>query len=175
MSENDIQLLYDASTIGEKVTDLGGRLARSLATADPLIVSIAGGSVVFLADLIRAIEQPIRFEFIQVQYSLAAHEEGMLEIHFPISVDVAGQSVVIVKDVIATGVIENYLSSQFLQRGAREVRFAALLDLPEERRTEFEADYRLFTPKRAGTFVGYGLKYRGRYGNLAYIGRLADE
>ncbi len=175
MSENEIQLLYDAQTIGEKVATLGDRLARGLGAADPLVVSIVGGSVVFLADLIRAIELPVRFEFIQVQYSMAAHDEGTLEIHFPISVDVAGQSLVIVKDVIATGVIENYLSSQFLQRGAREVRFAALLDLPEERRTEFEADYRLFTPKRSGTFVGYGLKYRGRYGNLAYIGRLADE
>ena len=71
--------------------------------------------------------------------------------------------------------IETYLRNQFLQRRARNVIVAALLDLPEERRTDLKVDYRLFTPKKAGLFVGYGLKTAGRYGNLPYVGRLAEH
>ena len=76
------------------------------------------------------------------------------------------------KDVVATGVIENYLMNQLLSRGARQVRFVALIDLPEERRADFHADYRVFTPRRPGVFVGYGLKSNGMFGNLPHLARL---
>ncbi len=174
MTEPEIKLLYDADTIHGKVMELGQRLEADHARADPLLISIVGGSVVFLADLVRAISEPVRFEFVQVQYSASDRHGDVMEIHYPISLDLADQSLVIVKDVVTTGVIETYLNSQFLDRGARQVRFAALIDVPEERRTEFAVDYRLFMPKKTGIFVGYGLKTRGRYGNLPYIGRLSE-
>ena len=175
MSEPEIQLLYDEQTIQNKVNAAGRQLETDLADEDPLLISVVGGSVVFLADLVRAIQRPIRYEFIQVQYSFAAGEEKVMEIHYPISMDVADQTLVLVKDVVTTGVIETYLRNQFLQRKAKRVAIAALLDLPEERRTELTVDYRLFTPKKAGLFVGYGLKTGGRYGNLPYVGRLAEH
>ena len=122
-----------------------------------------------------AIQKPIRYEFIQVQYSSGAVDDQVMEIHYPISMDVTDQTLVLVKDVVTTGVIETYLRNQFLQRRTRNVIVAALLDLPEERRTDLKVDYRLFTPKKAGLFVGYGLKTAGRYGNLPYVGRLAEQ
>jgi hypoxanthine phosphoribosyltransferase len=166
----DIRQLFDATTIQEKVTELGRRLGNDLGGADPWIISIVGGSVLFLADLIRAIEQPVRFDFIQVQYSVSASDGDLLEIHYPISLNVEKQNLVILKDVVVSGVIENYLSSQFRQRGARQVQFAGLIDIPDQRKTDFQPDYSLFTTERQGTFVGYGLKHQGRFGNLPFIG-----
>jgi hypoxanthine phosphoribosyltransferase len=93
-------------------------------------------------------------------------------LHYPIPVEIAGRRVVVLKDVVSSGVTELYLGEQLRQHGAREVRFAALVDLPDERKTAFTVDYRAFSTWRTGTLVGYGLKHQGRYGNLPYIGRL---
>lgn len=175
MNESDIQMLYDGETIQNQVNSIGRQLEADLGAEDPLLISVIGGSVIFLADLIRSIQRPIRYEFIQVQYSAGAVDDQVMEIHYPISMDVSDQTLILVKDVVTTGVIETYLRHQFLQRQARKVIVAALLDLPEERRTDLRVDYRLFTPKKAGLFVGYGLKTGGRYGNLPYVGRLSEQ
>jgi len=172
MKDPQIQVLYDAATIDGKVAALGRQLQADFADSDPILLSILGGSVVFLADLLRAIQKPFRYETVQVQYTPTGGENDVLEIHFPIPMSVNDQSLIILKDVVATGVTETYLATQFQDLGARQVRFVALIDLPEERKSDLEVDYRLFTPKRAGTFLGYGLRVDGRYGNLPYIGRL---
>jgi hypoxanthine phosphoribosyltransferase len=169
-----IRPLYDADTIGGKVASLGKHLASDLGAVDPWVISIVGGSVLFLADLIRALPEPVRFDFVQVQYSPGPHEDQPLDIHYPIPLDVTEQSLVVIKDVVVSGVIENYLAAQFIQHGAASVHFAALIDVPTQRTTEFRPDYRLFEAERHGIFVGYGLKYQGRFGSLPYIG-LLDE
>lgn len=174
-TEQTIEPLFQADEIEREVRDLGRRLADDLASDDPLFLSLLGGSVIFLADLVRAYQPSVRFEFVQVGYR---HPEvsaaDLLEIQYPIPIDVTDQSLVVVKDVISTGVTETYLSAQFLQKGARSVRFAALIDLPDERRTDLDVVYRAFTMDHAGPLVGYGLKFHGRHGNLPYIGRLTD-
>ena len=175
MTEPQIQILYDAATIEKNVAALGQRLQADFSGQDPIMVSILGGSVVFLADLLRAIQRPIRYETVTVEYSPATGNDSLLEIDFPISLSVKDQPLIVLKDVIATGVTEAYLISQFQELGASDIRFVALLDLPEQRRSEFAVDYQLFTPKRPGTFVGYGLKIEGRYGNLPYLGRLVGD
>jgi hypoxanthine phosphoribosyltransferase len=170
----EIEPLYDSDTIQQKVAELGNRIEADLGAADPWIISIVGGSVLFLADLIRALTQPVRFDFVQVQYSASAHDGDLLEIQYPISLDVRDQNLVILKDVVVSGVIETYLASQFRDRGASRVVFAALIDVPDQRTTDFQPDYSLFRAERRGVFVGYGLKHRGRFGNLPYLGQLAD-
>lgn len=175
MSEIEIKTLYEADTIEEKVRELGQRIERDHPDPEPLFISIVGGSVVFLADLIRAVSRPVRYETVQVVYSASGQKGDLLEIQYPISLAVTGQPVVIVKDVVSTGVPESYLINQLQQRDASEVRIAALIDLPEERRVDVVADYSVFTPKRVGVFVGYGLKYEGRYGNLPFLGRIATD
>ncbi|MCP4202827.1 MAG: hypothetical protein GY769_12945 [bacterium] len=172
MSEGRLQVLYDEGTIATNVRDLGRRLEADHAGSTPVLISIVGGSVVFLADLLRAIEQPVRYEAVQVRYKMSAGQDEVVDIDFPLSLDVTGQSLVVLKDVVATGVIENYLMSQFVGLGARQVRFVALIDLPEERKSDFHVDYRVFTPRRPGIFVGYGLKRDGMFGNLPYLARL---
>jgi hypoxanthine phosphoribosyltransferase len=94
------------------------------------------------------------------------------EIRYPLPLDVAGQSVLVLKDVVASGVTEPYLEQQLRDHGARDVRFAALIDIPDERKTGFEVCYAAFRTGRQGVLVGYGLKQDARYGNLPYVGRL---
>lgn len=168
----EVETIYAADEIEREVLDLGRRLRADLGGEDPLFLSLLGGSVIFLADLVRAYDEPVRYEFVQVGYrhrEVAATEE--MAIHYPIPVDLAGQRLLVIKDVVTTGVTETYLAEQFLQKGAARVDFVALIDLPAERRTELELDYRVFSLERSGRLVGYGLKHEGRFGNLPFIGR----
>lgn len=174
-----IETLFDAATVRDSVTALGRKISSELGGEDPLLIALLGGSVIFLADLVRSIERPVRYEFIDVGYQVdpALDEESdeVLRIQYPIPIEIAGQSVLVLKDVVASGVTEPYLEQQLRDHGAARVRFAALIDLPDERKTAFDLQYSALTTHRHGVLVGYGLKSRGLYGNLPYVGRLADE
>ncbi len=174
MSPARVEPLYGAETVQERVRALARRLQEEIGGEDPLVVSLLGGSVIFFADLLRAVESPLRFEFVHVEYGHRQGAEEMLDIQYLVPLDVAGESLLLIKDVVSTGVIESYLASQLRERGARAVRFAALIDLPSERKTGFTLDYGVFTEERQGPFVGYGLKHEGRHGNLPYLGRLVE-
>ncbi len=175
MSESQpaIEPLFQADEIERAVLDLGHRLHQELGDGDPLFLGLLGGSVIFLADLVRAYESPARFELVHVAYhqpEVAAAE--LLAIQYPIPVDLVDQDVLVIKDVVKSGVTETYLEEQLRQKGARRVRFVTLIDMPDERKTELEIDHRVFSLRDDGPLVGYGLKHQGRYGNLPYIGRL---
>ncbi len=193
-----IEPLFEAAALSASVADLAQKLTADFAPpgdaqetdTEPLLLAILGGSLIFLADLVRAVDRPVRYELIQVGYSegdrvetpdapenpetpeALESPETVQNIHYPIPVEISGRSVVVLKDVVASGVIELYLAEKLRQHGAREVRFAALIDMPDERKTDFAVDYSAFTTRRNGILVGYGLKHEGRYGNLPYIGRL---
>jgi hypoxanthine phosphoribosyltransferase len=174
---SNIEPLFDADTVRESVSALGRKISDDLGAEDPLLIALLGGSVIFLADLVRAIGQPVRYELIDVRQGEAGDGNGaeVVQIHYPIPLDIAGQSVLVVKDVVSSGVTEPYLEQQLRDHGARSVRFAALIDMPDERKTEFELHYRALTTERqGGLLVGYGLKHAGRYGNLPSVGRLSE-
>jgi hypoxanthine phosphoribosyltransferase len=172
--EPNIDPLFDADTVRASVQDLGRRIGEELSGEDPLLIALLGGSVIFLADLVRAIARPVRFEFIQVGSGEDA-EPGVLQIRYPLPLDVAGQSVLVLKDVVTSGVTEPYLEQQLRDHGAIEVRFAALIDIPDERKTDFQVRYAAFRTGRQGLLVGYGLKHDGLYGNLPYVGRIREN
>lgn len=166
-----LEPLFGADAVRSGVLDLGRRIREEIGDEDPLLVALLGGSVIFLADLVRAIEVPVRFELVHISTGEAAGA-GVMQIQYPIPVDIAGQSVVVVKDVVASGITEPYLEQKLRDNGARAVRFAALIDIPDDRKTEFEVSYSVFSTPRQGVLVGYGLKHAGRYGNLPYVARL---
>jgi hypoxanthine phosphoribosyltransferase len=170
MIEIRIEPLFSAEEIAQRIRELGRRLDREL-PADPVIVSLLGGSVIFLADLLRAIERPVRYELVHVETSGGG--DAPLALHYPIPFEVRGENVLLLKDVVTSGVTETYLMEQLRDQGAREVRLAALVDMPGERKTDLEVAYGALTAKRPGRLVGYGLKHQGQHGNLPYIGRLA--
>lgn len=174
MSEAMVKEIISATELARRVTELGRELSEGFADSDPIFLGLLSGAEIFLADLVRAVGRPWRFEFVRVSYG---HGEtggaDLLSIHFPIPVDVRDQHVVIVKDVVASGVTESYLASQLRERGAASVAFVALVDLVGERTTPFIPDYRAFTLQRAGRLVGYGLKgAAGRLGNLPFLGEV---
>ena len=173
-----IETLFDAETVRDSVAALGRKIDGELGDEDPLLIALLGGSVIFLADLVRAFPRPVRFEFIDVAYHVdpAADEteDEVLRIQYPIPIEIAGQSVLVLKDVVSSGVTEPYLEQQLRDHGAREVRFAALIDMPDERKTAFNLHYSALTTHRKGLLVGYGLKHEGRFGNLPYVGRLGE-
>jgi len=168
------EVLFNADVVREGVLALGRRIDAELGDEDPLLVALLGGSVIFLADLVRAIARPIRFELIHVATGESA-DSGVLQIQYPIPVEIAGQSVVVIKDVVASGITEPYLEQQLRDHGARTVRFAALIDIPDDRKTGFEVSYSVFTIPRQGILVGYGLKHDGRHGNLPHVARLVGD
>lgn len=172
MSPDSIETLFDADAVRTHVQELGRRIGDELAGQDPLLIALLGGSVIFLADLVRAIERPVRYEFIQVGSDEGTAEPGVVQIRYPLPLDLAGQSVLVLKDVVTSGVTEPYLEQQLRDHGASEVRFAALIDIPDERKTDFEVRYAAFRTGRQGLLVGYGLKHDGLHGNLPYIGRI---
>lgn len=174
-----IEPLFEAQAIGASVAELGRRVGAELGDEDPVVLAVLGESVIFFADLVRAIRRFVRFEMIHVEYSQssAGAEAGrtpVLEIEYPMPIEIAGQTVVLVKDVVESGIIESYLDQQLRDRGARAVKFVALIDMPAERKTSLQVDYHAFQTSRQGPLVGYGLKHGGRYGNLPYIGRLIE-
>lgn len=169
----EIKELFDARTLSNRVQDIGRQLQREVASSDPLILSVLGGSVVFLSDLVRAIRDPLRFEFIHVERS-GGGSDPTIQLHYPVPIDVRDQHLLVVKDVVGSAVIETYLRNQFLGMGARRVQIVALIDLPKERTVHFQVDYSVFTTQRATRLVGYGMKLDGRYGGLPYVGYLTD-
>lgn len=171
---DNLEPLFDADSVRAQVRELGRKIGQETDGQDPLLIALLGGSVIFLADLVRAIERPVRFEFIQVGLDPAgdAVEPGVIQIRYPLPLDLAGQSVLVLKDVVTSGVTEPYLEQQLRDHGARDVRFAALIDIPDERKTDFQVGYAAFRTGRQGLLVGYGLKHDGLYGNLPYIARI---
>lgn len=174
MTTPTIPTLIAPEAIARRVRELGAEIAAAIQDDDPLFLGLLSGAEIFCADLVRAIDRPLRFEFIRVEVSSAREREATAtDIHFPIPVDVREQHVVVVKDVASTGVTESWLGSQLRQMGAKSVRFAVLVDLAEERRTDFATDFHAFSLRRTGRLAGYGMKTEGRLGNLPYIGQLA--
>jgi len=173
-----VESMFDAEAVRTAVTALGARIEAEIGDRDPLLLALLGGSVIFFADLVRALSRPVRFEFVDVGYHLDATVGPgggeVLSIRYPVPVPLEGQTVLVLKDVVSSAVTEPYLEQQLRDRGAREVRFAALVDIPDARKTEFRLHYSALTAVGGGVLVGYGLKHQGRYGNLPYLGRLAE-
>src|SRR4029077_4553293 len=133
-----------------------------------VLLSILKGAALFTADLARQVRTPAALEYISVR---RAEGDEILQIDFATQFDLAGKAVVLLKDVVNTGVIETYLSDQLRGSGVESVRIAAIVDKPHERKTDLAVDYPLFTSE-GGTFVGYGMEYHGRWGHLPYVGEI---
>lgn len=155
--------------IERRVGELGGQIRRDAGDADIVLIGILKGSAVFLADLLRSIAGPVRYEFIDVVRDEADTGPAALEIDFFTHFDMRGRNIYLLKDVVTTGVIENYLLTQFRTKEPRTLKLVALLDRKDLRTVKLDVDYRGFEAT-SGIYVGYGLEHGGRYGNLPYIG-----
>ena len=166
------EILLTGDEIAARVADLGAQLAADYAGRTPVLVSVLKGSIVFLADLIRAIDVPLNVDLMEVSsYGSATESSGQVRILKDLSSSIEGRDVVVVEDIIDTGLTLNYLLRYLAERHPASVRVCCLLDKPARRLAEIEIDYRGFTiPDRF--VIGYGLDYDERYRNLPYVGVL---
>jgi hypoxanthine phosphoribosyltransferase len=165
-----IDVLYDAETIQRRVGELGAQIARDLAGRAPIFVGILKGSVPFFADLVRAVDLPVQCEFMGISsYGDDTESSGVVQITYDLTKSVEGHDVVIVEDIVDTGLSMRYLLASMATRRPRSVRVCTLLEKPDNARVKIPLDYVGF--RIPNEFViGYGLDYAGKYRNLPFIG-----
>jgi hypoxanthine phosphoribosyltransferase len=166
------EILLTGEQIADRVAELGAQLAADYAGRDPVLVSVLKGSIVFLADLIRAMETSVSLDLMEVSsYGASTETSGQVRILKDLSKPIQGRDVIVVEDIIDTGLTLNYLLKYLHDKGPASVRICCLLDKPARRLAEIPIDYRGFTiPDRF--VIGYGLDYDERYRNLPYVGVL---
>ena len=166
-------VLLSEETIAARVHELGAQIADDFAGEDLRLVTVLKGGLFFLADLCRAIDAPLAIDFMAVsQY--APGVGGAVRVTKDLSDDVAGASVVLVEDVVDTGLTVNYVYSLLKARGAARLEVCTLLDKPARRIAPVPVTYRGFHMSDR-FLVGYGLDLEGRYRNLRSIHALTDE
>lgn len=167
-----VKKAFSADKIEKRVKTLGKQIRKDAGGGDILLLGILKGASVFLADLMRAIPGEVSYGFIDVVRDIADTETATaLEIDFVSHVEIERRNVYVIKDVVSTGVIENYLLQQLRLHEPASVHLVALLDRPDLRTVEIDVDYRAFKVAD-GSFVGYGLEIAMKYANLPYIGKI---
>lgn len=170
-SADQIEVVFPAEEITRRITELGASIRADAGRSPVFLLGILKGTSCFLADLMRAIDGNVGYGFIDVVRDIADTQvAAAMEIDFLNWISITGRNVYILKDVVSTGVIETYLLTQLRQKHPASLKLVALLDRPDLRTVELEADYRAFRVSE-GIFAGYGLEYENRFGNLPFIGR----
>ncbi len=174
--QNDIkQILLTQVQLQEKVKELGLQITADYKGRTPLVICVLKGAFIFMADLIKEIEVPIEIDFMAVSsYGTSTKSTGVVRIIKDLDTSVEGRDVLIVEDIIDSGLTLSYLIDVLERRNALSVSVVTLLDKPERRTVELEVDYKGFVLPDEFV-VGYGLDYAEKYRNLPYIGILKPE
>ena len=167
------QVLVTREEIAAAVKKLGEQITRDYQGKELMLVGILKGAVVFFADLVREIDLPVKMEFMAVSsYGATTKTTGVVKLVKDLTVDITGMHVLIVEDIVDSGMTLSYLKKYLSTRGAASIKIATLLDKPERRRVDLKADYFCFTIPDEFV-VGYGLDYAEKYRNLPDIGVLS--
>ena len=173
--QKDIEsILADEAKLAEICDRLAARITEDYRESDRdlVFVIILKGSVYFATDLIRRIPLRCEMEFMKVSsYGASTTTSGFIQVHLDLKRDVQGADVIVIEDIIDSGRTLEKLSHLLADRGAHSVRFCTLLDKPERRQVDLDADYVGMNIPDAFV-VGYGLDYGEKYRNLPYVGIL---
>ena len=168
-----IKKAFSEKQIAKRIDKLGREIRKDAGKGDVFLLGVLKGAALFLADLLRAIPGDVSYGFIDVIRDMADTAVATaMEIDYLQHSDIAGKNVYLLKDVVSTGVIETYLLQQLRQKNPKSIKLVALVDRPELRTVALEVDYRAFEADHRGAYVGYGLEWDGKHGNLPYIGRV---
>ncbi len=174
MSER-LEVYMDAEKVAERVTELGQQMARDLRDVgdQPLVlIGVLKGCFVFFADLLRAIDMPTNVAFLGVSsYGGATKTSGAVRLTLDLTMDIAGRDVMIVEDIVDTGLTMSYLVENLRARKPNSLRICSLLHKPAREQVHVPLDYVGFVIDDVFV-VGYGLDYQERYRNVPYIGVL---
>lgn len=172
MTNDCERILLTKEEIDKRVGEIASELNQKFAGKRPLCVCILKGAVVFYADLLRRLNLDVAMDFMVVSsYGTGAVSSGALKISKDLSVDIRGQEVIIVEDIIDSGFTLACLKKMMLERGAKSVTIVTLLDKYERRTADVASDYNGFVIEDEFV-VGYGLDYAEKYRNLPFIGIL---
>ncbi|MBR5381831.1 MAG: hypoxanthine phosphoribosyltransferase [Oscillospiraceae bacterium] len=173
---DDIErIFFTEEQLRERVRELGARITADYAGRSPLFVGVLKGSFVFMADLVRSVELDCDIDFMAVSsYGSGTTTTGAVEISKDLSRDIEGRDVVIVEDILDSGVTLSYLKKYLEVRKPASIALCTLLDKPARRRADIVPDYVGFECPNE-FIVGYGLDYAEKYRNLPFIGVLKPE
>ncbi len=173
-SNPNLEPLFSAEQIQARISELGAAITRDYAGRNPLLIGVLKGACVFISDLIRAIDLRLSIEFMAISsYGMSTRTSGEVRIVKDLDVAIEGRDVIVVEDIVDTGLTLSYLLANLRSRGAATVKLVALLDKAERRQRPVQIDYLGFTIPDAFV-VGYGLDFAERYRNLPYIAVLKD-
>lgn len=173
--DNSIKVLFTEEEIKNRVKELGQEITRAYVGKKPHLVCILRGAVIFLSDLIRHIDLPITIDFMAVSsYGKGTKSSGIVKIIKDLDESIENKDVLIVEDIIDTGLTLEHLTKIFWARNPKDVKICVLLDKEARRIIDINLDFVGF--KVPDEFIiGYGLDFNGFYRNLPYLGILKNE
>ena len=174
--EEDIErILISEKDIKKAVKKMGKQISKDYDGKNLFLVAVLKGSVIFMADLMRAISIPLNIDFMSVSsYGGGTKSSGVVKILKDLDHDLSGKDILIVEDILDSGMTLSYLTNLLRQRNVSSIRIATLLDKPERTVADVKADYFCFTVPDEFV-VGYGRDYDQQYRHLPYIGVLKPE
>lgn len=175
MNKDVEKILLNEEQIAKICKDLGGQITKDYEGKNLLVVGILKGSVLFFSDVIRNIDLDLAVDFMVVSsYGAGSTTSGMVQILKDITTDISNKNVLIVEDIVDTGVTLYNVKNVLLERGAESVKICTFLDKPSRRKANITADY-IGCEVPDEFVVGYGLDYAEKYRNLPYLGVLKRE
>ena len=164
-----LEVLVTKEKLEEVVSDLGRRITEDYRGKELVLVGVLKGGFIFLADLARKIDMDVKIDFISVSsYGNSTESSGVVRIIKDIESDVTGKHVLLVEDLIVTGLTLQYLKDLFNTKGCASVKLAAVMDKPDRRKVDLKVDYvGIEIPDEF--VVGYGLDYAEKYRNLPEV------
>ncbi len=175
MMQDIKDVFYSQQQLQDKVNALGKQISEDYKDKNLMLVSVLKGSVVFMADLMRAITVPCEIDFMAVSsYGNNTNSSGTVKIIKDLDRDIAGYDLLIVEDILDSGKTLSYIKEILLARKPNSIRICTLLDKPDRRNSDIYADYSGFEVPNEFV-VGYGLDFAQKYRNLPFIGVLKEE
>ena len=172
---NDIEkVLISEEELQAKIKEMGQKISEDFRGKEPLFVGVLKGCFIFMSDLLRYVDIKCTMDFMAVSSYQGTSSTGAVKINKDLSQDIEGRHVIIVEDILDSGVTLSYLKKYLEVRKPASISIATLLDKPARRKADVYADYSCFEVPDAFV-VGYGLDYNEVYRNLPYIGVLKPE
>ena len=169
MTYQGLDVLYSRQQIAERVAEMGAQITRDLNGEKLVMIGVLKGAAPFLSDLARSIQADATFDFVAVSsYGNGQRSSGAVKLIKDLDQPIEGKNVLIVEDILDTGLTLAYLRKLFLQQRPKSLRIATLLDKPSRRIEKIEADYVGFSIPNLFV-IGYGMDYAERYRNLPDI------
>jgi hypoxanthine phosphoribosyltransferase len=169
------KVLIDEETLQKRVKELGKQITEDYRDKDLFIICILKGGVLFTSDLMKEIDLPLAIDFMAVSsYGSSTKSSGVVRIQKDLDQEIEGKDVLIVEDIIDTGLTLHYLIENLLSRKPASLKICCCLDKPERRKTDIHVDYVGFNIPDEFV-IGYGLDYAEKYRNLPFIGVLSEE